>query len=62
MGVFYVDIYVYRDLKNFFSQKNRNFTEFFLTLPDFFYTIKMLFSKIGCLRLKLSYLNTRERI
>ena len=46
MGVVYVDIYVYNLSKKFFVLKTRIFTAFHLTYEEFFYTIKVLFSKI----------------
>lgn len=58
-----MDKYVYMGLKNFFFQKNRIFAEFFLTLWDFFYTIKMLFSKIQTfeIKIKLPYIKGQEK-
>ena len=40
-------------LKNFLFHKNRFFTEISLTLPKFFYTIKMLFSAIQEYEIKI---------
>ena len=58
-----MDKYVYMGLKNFFFQKNRIFAEFFLTLWNFFYTIKMLFSKIQTfeIKIKLPYIKGQEK-
>ncbi len=63
MWVFHVDIYVHMGVKKFFILQKRFFAEISLTLWDFFYTIKMLFSAIREYEIKMKlplYKRSRE--